>query len=158
LDTDNNSHIINATLKRDQLRLDLVGRYTCSEIINDKKSETSVYVFIVDGSSVFTKRLYPKASRGTGIHFFNIPCQATSWYARMSCPDVSDSERCQTRKCTPQERLANELKCNLPICEGEEICIPVYYAPMHLQASVCLMKFELDRKIEFFSFFLENLF
>ncbi len=124
------------------MRSDLVGRYTCSETINDKKSETSVYVFIVNGSSVFTKRLYPKVLQETGIHFFNIPCQATSWYARMSCPDVSDSERCPTRKCTPQERQMNELKCNLPKCEGEEICIPVYYTPVDLQPTVCSMKFE----------------
>ncbi len=153
LDTDYNSQTITATLRGDQLRSDLVGRYTCSETINDKKSETSVYVFIVDGSSVFTKRLYPKVSRGTGIHFFNIPCQATSWYARMSCPDVSDSERCPTRKCTTQERRANELKCNLPICEGEEICIPVYNTPVDLKPTVCSMKFELDRKTEFFLVF-----
>jgi hypothetical protein len=126
------------------LHSDLIGRYTCSETINDKKYETSVYVFIADSSSVFTKRLYPKISKQTGIHFFNIPCQTTSWYPRISCPTVSDSKRCQTRQCSPKERQVNELKCNLPKCEGEDVCIPVYHTPADLQASVCLIKFEFD--------------
>ncbi|CAF3990987.1 unnamed protein product, partial [Rotaria sp. Silwood1] len=57
---DHNSYIITATLRRNQLRSELVGRYTCSETIDDKRSETSVHVFIQDGTSVFTKRVYPK--------------------------------------------------------------------------------------------------
>jgi hypothetical protein len=126
------------------LRSDLVGRYTCFETINDKKYETSVYVFIVDGNSVFTKRLYPKVLQQTGIHFFNIPCQTTSWYPRMSCPMASDSKGCKPRECSSRERQVNELKCNIPICDGEDICIPVYYTPSDLEASVCLMRFELD--------------
>ncbi len=121
---------------------DLIGRYTCSETINDKKYEASVYVFIYDENSVFTKPIYPKVARETGIHFFNIPCQTASWYARMSCPTVSDSKRCQTPDCDSSERM-NELKCNLPKCEGEDICIPVYYSPMIAEANVCLMKFKI---------------
>jgi len=131
------------------LRSDLVGRYTCFETINDKKYETSVYVFIVDGNSVFTKRLYPKVLQQTGIHFFNIPCQTTSWYPRMSCPMASDSKGCKPRECSSKERQVNELKCNIPICDGEDICIPVYYTPADLQVSVCLMRFELDLKKAF---------
>jgi hypothetical protein len=49
-----------------------------------------------------------------------------------------------------------ELKCNIPICDGEDICIPVYYTPSDLQASVGLIIIELDQ-YEFF-FFLESFF
>ncbi|CAF1140999.1 unnamed protein product, partial [Rotaria sordida] len=129
------SYTITATLRRNQLRPELVGRYTCLEIINDKRSETSAHVFIQDGTSVFTKTLYPKVFQHTGIHFFNLPCQATSWYPRMSCPMSTDSRRCKLRECNPKERQVNELKCNTPICDGQDICIPVYYTPSDLQSS-----------------------
>lgn len=46
LDHDHNSHVITATLRRKQLRSELVGRYTCSETTSDNKVETSVFVFI----------------------------------------------------------------------------------------------------------------
>ncbi len=151
LDTNYESNTITATLKN-EFRSDLVGRYTCSETINDKKYETSAYIFIqgriwffetnfvkkfiLDGTTVFTKKLYPKVLQQTGIHFFNLPCQTTSWYPRMSCPIVTDSTRCRARECSAQERKVMELKCNIPICDGEDICIPVYYTPSDLQASV----------------------
>ena len=135
--TDYNSYTVTATLRRNQLSLDLIGRYTCSEIINGKKSETSAYVYIVDGISVFTKRSYPKVLPQTGVHFFNIPCQTTSWYTRMSCPTSKDSKQCKPRECSPREKQVNELKCNIPICEGEDLCIPVYLNPADLQAGVC---------------------
>ncbi|CAF5022029.1 unnamed protein product, partial [Rotaria magnacalcarata] len=41
-----NTYTITATLRRDKFRTELVGRYTCSEIIDGRRSETSVYVFI----------------------------------------------------------------------------------------------------------------
>ncbi|CAF1076010.1 unnamed protein product [Rotaria sp. Silwood1] len=131
LDMDHNSYIITATLRRNQLRSELVGRYTCSETIDDKRSETSVHVFIQDGTSVFTKRVYPKVFPQTGIHFFNLPCQTTSWYPRMSCP--THLSQCQPRECNAKERQVNELKCNIPKCDGQDICIPVYYTPTNLQ-------------------------
>jgi len=46
LDTDHNTHTITAKLRRNELTTDLVGRYTCSEIINDKNHEKTVHVFI----------------------------------------------------------------------------------------------------------------
>ncbi|UJR28562.1 hypothetical protein I4U23_009795 [Adineta vaga] len=134
LNRDYQSKIVTATL-RNQLRSELVGRYTCSETVNDKKQETSVHVFIQDGTSVFTKRLYPTVLQQTGIHFFNLPCQTTSWYPRMSCPTPTNSSQCPTRQCSARERQVNELKCNIPICTGQDICIPVHFNPSDLQAS-----------------------
>jgi hypothetical protein len=52
LDTDHNTHTITAKLRRNELTTDLVGRYTCSEIINDKNHETTVHVFI-QGIAIF---------------------------------------------------------------------------------------------------------
>jgi len=95
--------------------------------------------FIIDGISVFTKRLYPKVLQQTGIHFFNLPCQTTSWYPKLSCPMAVDSTQCKLRECTSRERQVNELKCNIPICDGQDICIPVYYTPTDLQPSVCFI-------------------
>ncbi len=156
MDTDYNSHTITAKLRRNQFRPELVGRYSCSETINDKNSETSIYVFIqgisfllskkteffknlfIDGNSVFTRKTYPKVLQHTGIHFFNLPCQTTSWYPKMSCPM---GRNCKTRQCSLKERQANELKCNIPICDGQELCIPVYYTPPDLKAAVCVNDF-----------------
>jgi hypothetical protein len=50
-----------------------------------------------------------------------------------------DSTRCKLRECTSRERQVNELKCNIPICDGQDICIPVYYTPTDLQPSVCFI-------------------
>jgi hypothetical protein len=55
----------------------------------------------------------------------------------MSCPTITNSKQCQLNKCNLKEQQVNELKCNIPICDGEDICIPVYYTPTDLQASVC---------------------
>lgn len=151
LNNDHNAYTVTATLRRNQLSLDLIGRYTCSEIINGKKSETSAYVYIVDGISVFTKRSYPKVLPQTGVHFFNIPCQTASWYAKMSCPTNKDSKQCKARECSPRERQVNELKCNIPICEGDDLCIPVYLNPADLQATVCRKRLKFKRN-EFLSF------
>ncbi len=90
--------------------------------------------FFLDGNSVFTERLYPKVFKQTGIHFFNLPCQTTSWYPRISCP--IPSKQCQLRRCNSQELQINELKCNTPVCSGQELCIPVYYTPSNLKAEV----------------------
>ncbi|CAF0830837.1 unnamed protein product [Adineta steineri] len=133
LDTDFNTNIITATLRRNELTSNLVGRYTCSEIINEKKYEATVHVFIQDGKSVFTETVYPTVFKQTGIHFFNLPCQTTSWYPRISCPIPSNSKQCQLRQCNSKERQANELSCNTPVCDGQEICIPVYYTPIDLK-------------------------
>ena len=54
----------------------------------------------------------------------------------MSCPVPINPNQCETRQCTDRERLVNELKCNIPICNGQDLCIPVYYTPSDLQASV----------------------
>ncbi|CAF4671196.1 unnamed protein product, partial [Rotaria sp. Silwood2] len=132
LTTDDKTHTITAKLERNQLKTNLVGRYTCSEIINNKKHKTTVHIFIQDGHSVFTKRLYPAVFKQTGIHFFNLPCQATSWYPRMSCPIPSGGKQCKVRQCNLQERKINELECHMPICDGHERCIPVYYTPSNL--------------------------
>ena len=72
----------------------------------------------------------------TGIHFFNIPCQSINWYARMSCPISSNSKPCQLRQCNERERQMNELKCNIPVCDGQDLCIPVYYKPSNLKSEV----------------------
>ncbi|CAF3221282.1 unnamed protein product [Rotaria socialis] len=133
LDMNNNTYTITATLRREKFRTELVGRYTCSEITNGQRSETSVYVFIQDGTSVFTKRLYPKVLRETGMHFFNLPCQTSSWFPRMSCPMPKDASQCKLRQCSSREREVNELKCNTPMCDGVDVCIPVYYTPLDLQ-------------------------
>ncbi|CAF4523047.1 unnamed protein product [Rotaria sp. Silwood1] len=130
--TDDKTHTITAKLERNQLNTNLVGRYTCSEIINGRKHETTVHVFIQDERSVFTKRLYPKIFKQTGIHFFNLPCQTTNWYSSMSCPISSNGKQCKVRQCNLQERKINEVKCNIPICNGQERCIPVYYTPSDL--------------------------
>ncbi|CAF1068038.1 unnamed protein product [Adineta steineri] len=135
LNTEYSSNTITATLRRNQFRPELVGRYTCSETINDKIVETSVYVFIQDGTTVFTKRLYPKVLQQTGVHFFNLPCQTTSWYPRMSCPTPTDPSQCKILECNSKQRQVNELKCNIPVCTGQEICIPVYYTPADLKPS-----------------------
>jgi hypothetical protein len=55
----------------------------------------------------------------------------------MSCPIIKDSNECKSRQCSPKERQVNELKCNIPVCAGQELCIPVYYTPSDLKASVC---------------------
>ena len=154
LDANHETHTVKATLRRNQLRSELVGRYTCSEMINDRKYETIVHVFIQgrllprvattcfeasflsDGTSVFTKRLYPKVLQQTGIHFFNLPCQTTSWYPRMTCPTSTDAGQCQSRECSMRERQINELKCNIPICENQELCIPVYFTPADAKPTV----------------------
>ncbi|CAF4355352.1 unnamed protein product, partial [Adineta steineri] len=135
LNTEYSSNTITATLRRNQFRPELVGRYTCSETINDRIVETSVYVFIQDGTTVFTKRLYPKVLQQTGVHFFNLPCQTTSWYPRMSCPEPTDPSQCKILECNSKQRQVNELKCNIPVCTGQEICIPVYYTPADLKPS-----------------------
>jgi len=101
-----------------------------------KEKNFDYYQIFVDGRSVFTKRLYPKVFKQTGIHFFNLPCQTTSWYPRISCPISSNSKQCKLRQCTSQERQENELKCNIPVCDGQELCIPVYYKPLNLKAEV----------------------
>jgi hypothetical protein len=90
----------------------------------------------LDGRSVFTKKLYPKVFKETGIHFFNLPCQTRSWYPRMSCSISSNSKKCKLRPCNSQESQANELKCNTPVCDGQELCIPVYYTPSNLKTEV----------------------
>jgi hypothetical protein len=72
----------------------------------------------------------------TGIHFFNLPCQTTSWYPRISCPTSADSRRCKLRECSSKERQVNELKCNTPVCDDQQLCIPVYYTPSDLKSSV----------------------
>jgi hypothetical protein len=56
----------------------------------------------------------------------------------MSCPKITDPTRCKFRECSSRERQVNELKCNIPICDGQDICIPVSYTPLDLQSSVCL--------------------
>jgi hypothetical protein len=96
----------------------------------------------LDGRSVFTKKLYPSVFKQTGIHFFNIPCQAASWYPRMSCPIPTNSNQCKVRQCTSRERQVDELKCNTPTCDGQEICIPVYYTPRDLKPQVGLYRFK----------------
>lgn len=97
---------------------------------------SSIFFLRLDGTSVFTKRLYPKVLKQTGIHFFNIPCQTTTWYPSLTCPQINDPDRCSPRPCSARERLINELKCSLPICPNQPICIPVYYQPEDLQPSV----------------------
>ena len=144
------SHTVTAELET-QLSPDLIGRYTCSETINGEKYVTSVYVFIADDKSVFTKRDYPIVFKKTGIHFFNIPCQARNWYARMTCPNVSDSTKCENQICNEAQKRKNELRCYIQKCAGKDICIPVSYTPADIQASVCLIKFEVDK--EFFRIF-----
>ncbi len=72
----------------------------------------------------------------TGIHFFNIPCQTNNWYARISCPISSNSKQCKLPSCNSRERQTNELKCNTPICNEQDLCIPVYYTPSNLKAQV----------------------
>jgi hypothetical protein len=71
--------------------------------------------FSLDGRSLFTKEIYPKIFKQTGIHFFNLPCQTTSWYPRISCPSKS---------------------CNTPVCDRKDLCIPVYYTPANVKAEV----------------------
>ena len=92
---------------------------------------------VSDGTSVFTKRLYPKVLPQTGIHFFNLPCQATSWYPSMNCPSIGKSSSCKYQECNAREKQMKELKCNTPVCTGQDICIPVYFNPTNFQASVC---------------------
>lgn len=72
----------------------------------------------------------------SGIHFLNLPCQTTSWYPQMSCPEPSNPNQCKVQRCTSRERQENELKCNTPSCDGQDICIPVYYTPVDLQSEV----------------------
>lgn len=152
---------------------DLVGRYTCSETNNNNKlQEKSVYVYVqgifictiikntvftlnycLDGHSVFTKKSYPTVYRGTGIHFFNIPCQTTNWYTRMTCPST-DSRQCTKRRCTSAEKQANELKCNIQECPGQELCIPVYYTPSNFKPEVDIDRVEM--RMTYFLFFVES--
>ena len=130
---------------------DLIGRYTCTETVKDKKHEKIVHVyvqgsvsllkmfthmFLVDGKSVFTQNVYPAIYKQTGIHFFNIPCQSTNWYSRMSCPN---SNQCQSRQCSDREQRVDELKCNIPVCNGQDLCIPVYFTPDNLEPEIKLI-------------------
>jgi hypothetical protein len=63
---------------------------------------------------------------------------------------ITDSIRCKLRECNSRERQVNELKCNTPICDGQDICIPVYYTPSNLQPSVCLIIFSINQNVCFF--------
>ena len=63
----------------------------------------------------------------------------------MTCPTSKDSSQCKLRECSLKERQVNELKCNMPNCAGDDMCIPVYYTPTDLQALVCLLIFGLER-------------
>ena len=99
-------------------------------------STCSLECFFVDGKSVFTQKVYPTIYKQTGIHFFNIPCQSTNWYSRTSCPN---SNQCQSRQCSDGERRVDELKCNIPVCSGQDLCIPVYYTPDNLKDEVKLI-------------------
>lgn len=98
--------------------------------------QLSKAILHVDGTSVFTRRLYPKVLQQTGVHFFNIPCQTTSWFSRMACPLPSNPALCKPRQCSARERQTNELKCNMVVCPGQELCIPVFYTPSDLHPSV----------------------
>ena len=49
------THTITAKLRRKRLHSALVGRYTCSEMINNILSTTSVYVFIQGRSNFVMK-------------------------------------------------------------------------------------------------------
>ena len=80
--------------------------------------------------------MYKKVLKETGVHFFNLPCQATTWFPRLDCPPADDPDRCPVRTCSARERLTNELKCNLPFCTDQPICIPVHYQPNDLKPSV----------------------
>ncbi|CAF3375104.1 unnamed protein product [Rotaria socialis] len=133
LTTDDKTHTITAKLHKNQSNINLVGRYTCSEIIKDKNYETTVHVFIRDKNSVFTKSLHSKIFKQTGIHFFNIPCQTTNWYPKMSCPMAINRGKCKLRKCNLRERQRKELECDLPLCDEQDRCIPVYYTPSDLK-------------------------
>ncbi|CAF1023509.1 unnamed protein product [Adineta ricciae] len=131
LDTNYNTNTITAKLRRNQLTSDLIGRYICTETVKDKKHEKVVHVYVQDGKSVFTQNVYPTIYKQTGIHFFNIPCQSTNWYSRMSCPN---SNQCQSRQCSDREQRVDELKCNIPVCNGRDLCIPVYFTPDNLNS------------------------
>ena len=63
----------------------------------------------------------------------------------MSCPMIRIRTQCKVRQCSSRERQVNELKCNIPICDGQEICIPVYYTPRDLKPPVGLI--DLNEKI-----------
>ena len=53
-----------------------------------------------------------------------------------------DSGRCKSRQCSSRERRINELKCNMRVCDGQDLCIPVYYTPSNLEASVSSNRFQ----------------
>jgi hypothetical protein len=99
--------------------------------------KTTIRCFFADGLSVFTKNQYPAVLRDTGIHFLNLPCQTTSWFPNMSCPMPAKRRPCSVRSCSERERRENELKCNTPVCEGQEPCIPVYFTPAADKTQVC---------------------
>ena len=90
--------------------------------------------------------------RQTGIHFFNIPCQATSWNARISCPTNKNSNQCKLRECSAREQQVNELKCNTPMCDGEDACIPVYFTPADLKPAVSYRTFQCEKTDECLEF------
>lgn len=80
--------------------------------------------------------MYPKIIKHTGVHFFNIPCQTTTWYAKTLCPTLTNRIKCKLPECNQTDRQINELKCNLPICDGQEQCIPVSYSPSNVKSDV----------------------
>ncbi|CAF0763540.1 unnamed protein product, partial [Didymodactylos carnosus] len=84
-----------------RLTTDLVGRYTCTERINNILEENAIYVFIYDGKSIFTKSSYSSVMKQTGVHFFNIPCQTTNWFTKMNCP-VPNNDQCIPVYYTPE--------------------------------------------------------
>jgi len=60
----------------------------------------------------------------------------------MACPIPTDPSQCKLRQCSPKERQVNELKCNTPKCNDQDLCIPVYYTPSDLKPSVSFNRFE----------------
>lgn len=116
LEKDDRTYTITARLTGKRLHSDLIGRYICSEKINHKIQQAAIYVFIpsksfriftnrhaynfLDDRSVFTKKIYPTVFKETGVHFFNIPCQTTSWHSNISCANPSNSKR-GGRDCSP---------------------------------------------------------
>ena len=90
----------------------------------------------LDEHSVFTKKVYPKIFRQTGIHFLNLPCQTTNWYPKLTCSILYNRNQCKQRPCSLRERQMNELQCNTSVCDEQTQCIPVYYIPSNLQTEV----------------------
>lgn len=100
----------------------------------DFRSIKFEFIFI-DPQSVFAKTQYPAVYQDTGIHFFTIPCQTTSWLSENMTISLTPSNiQASVKLFDPQIGFAlinpripsdtNEFTCQTNLKPRQQVRIP----------------------------------